>query len=285
MVYLLLFFIGLCLGSFVNALVWRIFKQEELKEQKPKDIGKRLRDMSILHGRSVCPHCNHKLASKDLIPVFSWITLSGKCRYCNKRISWQYPLVELVVAVLAVVSYYFWPHAHHSWTTLDAVTFANWLLLLTGLTALAVYDFRWRLLPDRIVFPLIALGVVFTLLLVWGPESWTYAVVAAEAAFIISGLFFALFQMSKGMWIGGGDVKLGVLLGLLAAGVLPAFLLLFLASFLGTLYSLILMATGGMKPSRGMQIPFGPFLIAATFITVLFAQDILSWYSDFILGL
>src|SRR4051794_11351319 len=99
-VYAILLFLGLCFGSFINALVWRVHEQEK---------GKKTRNLSILHGRSQCPHCGHELAAKDLIPVISWLLLKGKCRYCGQPISRQYPAVEATTSGWFLLSYYFWP--------------------------------------------------------------------------------------------------------------------------------------------------------------------------------
>src|SRR5438105_4077844 len=84
--------LGLAFGSFINALVWRIHEKKDWVRQ-----------------RSQCPHCGHKLAAKDLVPVISWLALRGRCRYCGKPISLQYPLVELAMAAVFISSYYFWP--------------------------------------------------------------------------------------------------------------------------------------------------------------------------------
>src|SRR5690348_8244818 len=115
MIVLLLGALGLGLGSFVNALVWRLHEQElaeeEPKHKRAKGKARQLsaKELSIVSGRSMCPDCHHELAPQDLIPVLSWLWLRGKCRYCSKPISWQYPLVELVTAALFIVSYLSWP--------------------------------------------------------------------------------------------------------------------------------------------------------------------------------
>src|SRR3989344_6490262 len=130
MIVAILIVLGLAFGSFVNALVWRLHEQEERaksKEQrrkkgKAKNTAKlsshtsvlSSKDLSILKGRSMCPSCKHGLAAKDLVPVLSWLTLRGKCRYCHKPISIQYPLVELITATLFVISYLLWPDVAHA---------------------------------------------------------------------------------------------------------------------------------------------------------------------------
>src|SRR6266542_3435082 len=218
MIVVLLIVGGLVFGSFVNALVWRLHsKRDWVKE------------------RSECPHCHHQLAAKDLVPVLSWLSLNGKCRYCSKPIP-DSPLVELVLPLLFVLSYYVWPQPL---TGVGLFVFVLWLIFLVGFVALAVYDLKWFLLPDVIVFPLMALAAIQVLgvWVIFG-GSWRDVVSSILGALAISGLFFALFEISKGKWIGFGDVKLGVVLGLLAGGPVQAFVLLFVASLLGVLFSL-----------------------------------------------
>jgi len=195
-------------------------------------------------------------------------------------------LVEIILPVVLVVSYIAWPYVglDNLWSNTEIAAFGGWILLATGLLALAVYDLRWYLLPDKIVFPLTALGMVFVGLLVASYGDWDIARDAALGALVIFSIFYVLFQVSGGKWIGGGDVKLAVLLGILAGGFLEALLLLFIASVLGSIYGVAFSIIGGQKMSRKLRIPFGPFLIIAAFIVVLFGTDIVNWYSDLILS-
>lgn len=279
MVIAILIILGLCLGSFVNALTWRLHEQSNTKDKK------KLHELSISKGRSQCSNCGHKLAAKDLVPLLSWLSLRGKCRYCHKPIQ-DNPLVEIILPVVLVVSYIAWPYVglDNLWSNTEIAAFGGWILLATGLLALAVYDLRWYLLPDKIVFPLTALGMVFVGLLVASYGDWDIARDAALGALVIFSIFYVLFQVSGGKWIGGGDVKLAVLLGILAGGFLEALLLLFIASVLGSIYGVAFSIIGGQKMSRKLRIPFGPFLIIAAFIVVLFGTDIVNWYSDLILS-
>lgn len=253
--------LGLILGSFVNALVWRMHEGRDW-----------------VNDRSECPHCEHKLGPLDLIPVLSWVMLRGKCRYCHKKIE-DSPLVELTLPALFVASYCFW--------TLDLtgsslVAFIFWLAFLVGFVALATYDLRWYLLPNKMVFPLVALAVVQVITLAVLDGNWHIILGAAGGASVISGIFYLIFQLSNGTWIGGGDVKLGIVLGLLSGGVIESFLLLFAASVLGMLVSLPLILQG--KASRKTQLPFGPLLIAGLIIVKLFGVAILGWYTGLIYG-
>lgn len=269
MIIAILVVLGLCFGSFVNALVWRLRQQETVK-------GKSLKQLSILNGRSMCPECRHELSVKDLIPVLSWLSLKGKCRYCGKPISPQYPLVELATVVLFVVSYLWWPVPLGGAQT---AILALWLALLVGLLALLVYDIRWSLLPDRIVYPLAGLAVVQMIIAVAANNRPPLALGnEALAVAIGGGIFYILFQASEGKWIGGGDVKLGWLLGLIVGTPGRSILLIFIASLAGSLVSLPLLASHRLK--RSSVIPFGPFLIIAAIIVQLFGHTILHWYQS-----
>jgi leader peptidase (prepilin peptidase) / N-methyltransferase len=224
----------------------------------------------------MCPHCKHTLAWYDLLPVLSWLSLKGKCRYCKKPISSQYPLVELITAGLFVASYIWWPH---ELDTSGSWLLAVWLTSLVALVALVVYDIRWMLLPNKIVFPLLGLagvGVIGEAVLSSSPLQVLGMSFAGLA--VAGGIFYVLFQVSAGKWIGGGDVKLGFALGLLLGDPALAFLMLFMASILGLIYSLPGVIFKGSKLSK--QIPFGPFLIVATIIVNLFGHALLDWYTS-----
>jgi leader peptidase (prepilin peptidase) / N-methyltransferase len=273
MVYLLLGALGLAWGSFVNAFVWRLHVQN-LKTAKEKR-----KELSIINGRSMCPECKHTLAAIDLIPVLSWLLLRGKCRYCKNPISIQYPLVELLTAVLFVVSYIIWPYGFEAE---GMVLFGAWLVLLVGLIALVVYDIRWMLLPNKVVYPLFVFWAAVVLLRIFVYQSGIELLWGALTGLLIcGGLFWILFQISDGKWIGGGDVKLGFLLGLVVAGAMPAFSVIFLASLLGTIWVLpfLLNKKLGIKA----QVPFGPFLIAATIIIFLIGDRLLGALTGYFL--
>lgn len=273
MVIVILLIVGLSFGSFVNALVWRLREQEELQNKKAvKNKKARLQELSILRGRSMCPHCRHELAAKDLVPVLSWIGLRGRCRYCHHKID-DSPAVELATAALFVLSYIYWPSQLHG---LGLMQFCFFLAFLVGFVALAVYDVRWYLLPDKIVFPLVGLAAAELLAtLVFFHGGWAAVTSAVWGVIIASGWFWVLYQVSDGSWIGGGDVKLGLVLGLLLGGPLRSLFLLFIASLLGTAVSVPLLATG--KANRKSLIPFGPFLLAAAVIIILFGSSFVGW--------
>lgn len=264
MIIAILIVVGLCLGSFVNALVWRVHGK--------LPIGK---------DRSMCPKCRHKLAPSDLVPVLSWVFLRGKCRYCGKSISVQYPLVELAMAGLSVASYVWWPNAFDA---AQWVVFVLWIGLLTGLLALLVYDLRWLTLPNRIIYPLYLIALAQAVITAATADHVFTAVVNDVLAIAVGGgVFYVLFQASKGKWIGGGDVRLGWLLGLVVGTPGRAVMFIFFGSLLGSLASVPLLMSGRLK--RSSNIPFGPFLIAGAMITVLFGAGISHWYRHTLLGL
>ncbi len=270
MIIFALIVLGLTLGSFVNALAWRLHESYSVKRKA--DSVKRL---SIFYGRSMCPDCRHKLAAKDLMPVFSWLWLRGKCRYCHKPISLQYPLVELMAAGLFVFSYIYWPLTLRGAGLLQ---FIIWLAFISGFLAMVVTDLRWFWLPDKIIYPLIALAVAQLIAVSVWDKAPGQLLGALWGVLILAGGFYFLFMVSKGQWIGGGDVKLGALLGLIVGGPLMSLLLLLVASSAGTLTTLPFIATG--KAKANARIPFCPFLMVATIVVRLFGAQIVHWYKN-----
>ncbi len=257
MIVLILVIFGLALGSFINALVWRLKTKRNWVSE-----------------RSVCPHCKHVLAAKDLIPVVSWLTLGGKCRYCKKPISAQYPAIELLTTVLFVCSYLFWPYT--LMTVAGVAALVVWLLCLIILVALLVYDLKWMLLPNSLVAVLTVFAVVFTILRAASSDGVVGLVQSFVSGITFFAIFWTLFTVSKGKWIGGGDVKLALPLGLLAGGIAEVFLIIFLASLIGTLYVLPSLVRGKVKVKT--KLPFGPLLIIATVVVVLFGGPVINWY-------
>ena len=268
MIIFVLVLLGLCFGSFVNALVWRLHQQSLPNSRQPKKV-----DLSIMHGRSVCPNCQHQLRALDLIPVLSWLGLRGRCRYCHRPISWQYPVVELATALLFVASYIWWPV---DFKAMGIAQFVVWLIMLVGFMALVVYDLRWMLLPSRLIWPLGALALLQVVVLSINYHDVSYLLGGLWGVLCLGGLFYALYQFPGRQLIGGGDVRLGVVLGLLVGGPLRALLLLFLASLVGSAFSLPMLASGRKALSR--KVPFGPFLIIATVLVYLFGAGLISWY-------
>jgi prepilin signal peptidase PulO-like enzyme (type II secretory pathway) len=274
MIVVALAVVGFSLGSFINALVYRLRWQETHPKKSQK--------YSIAKGRSICPRCKQVLQPRDLIPLLSWIFLRGKCRYCRAPISAQYPLVEASTAVLFVLSYAFWPAFQGArLENADIISFIVWLGILTGLIALAVYDIRWMILPNKIIFPLLVLAIGNVLIQSILSTDYHMITVAAAGAAVGGGIFYGLFQISGGKWIGGGDVKLGFLLGITVGGPILAFLMLFIASLLGSIFSIPLILKSRLG-SRS-KIAFGPFLIVSTIITSLWGEKIIDLYNNLLM--
>lgn len=256
MLIILLAILGLIFGSFINALVWRLHEKR-----------------SIVNGRSMCVHCHHQLAWFDLIPVISWLSLGGQCRYCKKVISWQYPLVELTTSALFALSFLSWPRVLDG--PYEQAYFELWLITLVILITLAVYDLRWLSLPDKLNWPFVLTGVLSMVIL--SVISSTSVTEHLSAVIIAWGFFALLYYGSKGKWLGGGDVKyalgMGAWLGYpqVIVGLLMAFYSASLVIIPLLLFKIV---------HRKQPIPFGPFLILGTIIAMLYGQDLVDWYQQ-----
>jgi len=238
------FIFGLIVGSFLNCVIYRL----ETKE-------------SFLKGRSYCPRCKHILSWKDLVPIFSFLLLKGKCRYCQKPISLQYPLVEFFTGILFVFTFYQFLSTNPS----------NLLILLCQLSVVSclivvfVFDLKHYLIPDQIIYPAIFFSLFCQPFKIWN-----------LALGILPSLFFLMIILiSKETWMGWGDFKLAILMGIFLGWpkILTA---LFFAFFSGALIGLVLIAL--KKKKLKSQIPFGPFLVAGTFFAFFFGQEMFSFY-------
>ena len=271
MVYLIItFVIGLIIGSFLNCLVWRLHKKQTIM------------------GRSYCPECKHQLAWYDNIPLLSYLFLRGKCRYCQKRIFWQYPAVELVTGILfALAFYYNFQFEISNYNLLSTfnfqlsalLTLARDWFLISVMVVIFIYDLRWYLILDVVTLPAAVIILILNLTIsylqtnqCWQCIEWSNLLISG----IIGGSFFlAQFVVSKGRWIGGGDIRLGLLMGL-ALGWPNILVALFIAYILGAVVGLGLMAAG--QKQWGSKLPFGVFLASASIITLLWGDKILAWY-------
>jgi len=283
-IYIALVLFGLCLGSFAGATVWRLRARQLRQDKKVGEFVdakeyarlKKLTKHSLTKDRSVCLHCGYELRWYDLIPLVSWLSLGGKCRQCRKRIGYLEPLIELGTALYFVASYAFWPFLLDSPIAIAGLVI--WLIAGVVFAILFAYDAKWYLLPDSMNFLLIAVGiasVVQTALATGDVLPVTLNALAAVG--IMAGIYFVLYVVSKGRWIGFGDIKLGVGLGLLLGDWTFALLALFLANLIGCLVIIPLMVAKKVK--RTSTIPFGPLLIVGTIIAQLFGAAILGWYT------
>lgn len=243
-ILLLLFFIyGLVFGSFFNVVGLRIPKGE-----------------SIVRPPSHCTVCDRKLTVKDLVPVFSFIFLKGKCRGCGTKIHWVYPVMELLTGLLFAFAYYY---LGFSMELVVALLFISLLVIIT------VSDIAYMLIPDKILLffliPLIILRVFEPL------SPWWDSIVGAVVGF---GVLFLIAVVSKG-GMGGGDIKLFFLIGLVL-GWIPTLLTLFLASIIGTVIGIITLRRS--KQGRKTPIPFGPSIAIAAIMSYFYGELLVDWY-------
>jgi leader peptidase (prepilin peptidase)/N-methyltransferase len=275
--------LGLMMGSFAGATVWRLRARQLLEDKAAGEkVDKKeyealvpLTKHTIANDRSQCLHCGHVLKWYDLVPLVSWMSTGGKCRYCHEKIGWFEPLIEIGTAILFVVSFTLWPHPLAD--TLAVFHFLLWLVASVMLVILFAYDLKWYILPNRIVFPLIAVSGLMALLAVLQMHDTAMAILnLCLAVGILSGLYFLLWVLSKGAWIGFGDVKLGLALALLLGQWQLAFIALFAANLIGCLIVLPGMFSG--KISRRTRVPFGPLLILGAITAMLWGQAIVQWY-------
>jgi leader peptidase (prepilin peptidase) / N-methyltransferase len=263
--------LGLLVGSFLNVVILRLpARMAAAWRQEARDVLELQADATplppgIVREPSHCPHCKHPLSALDNIPLFGWLLLRGRCRYCQSKISIQYPLVELLSGVLsAVIVWKFGP----SWAALAGLALTWTLIALSGI------DFRTQLLPDQLTFPLLWLGLLLSLLpmFVTAPAS----ILAAAIGYLSLWSVYWVFKLLTGKeGMGHGDFKL---LAALGAWMGPVALLpiILLSSLIGALVGGTLIAL--RKHEREIPMPFGPFIAAAGWVWFVAGADLLQGY-------
>lgn len=263
------FIFGLAIGSFLNVVINRTESGEDVVSEP-----------------SHCPKCRKKLHWYELVPLFSFAVQRGKCRGCGQRISLQYPLVELSTGVFFALSYSAL-FSSPSGFGVDFLTLFGlvWRLAAVGFFIIIfVYDFKTYIIPNQFIYPAIGLAFIYNSVIHFlRPCDFSLACpvwnnfFAAALGFCF---FFLLIALSRGRWMGGGDAKLAIFMGLVLGwpGILAA---LFLAFFAGSVVGLALVATR-QKEMRG-EIPFGPFLAGASLAVMFFGERLIDWYLN-ILG-
>ena len=266
------FIFGLILGSFLNVVVYRY------------NTG-----MSIKRGRSKCFSCGRELSAVDLIPVFSFIFFRGRCRTCKSKISWQYPLVEILTACLLTGIVY-----------VNMMVVSNWqialdIIIAALLICIGVYDLRHKIIPDGLVYTAAAIALVKTVvLLLLHPGVDTSVVLSLLAGPIVALPFGLLWLVSGGRWMGLGDAKLALVIGWML-GLSEGFTAIVYSFWVGTVVILACLVFGEaieafsskknalgiqlfrgrtgaalkkMFPNFGLrsEIPFGPFMIIGLYI-------------------
>lgn len=239
MIVFLAFLLGICFGSFFNVVIDRIPRSE-----------------SIVKGRSHCDFCGHTLQVYDLIPLFSWGFLRGKCRYCHRWIGWKYPLLELTTGILFILI--FWQFMYTPLQLLLTLVVASILLILF------FSDLWYGILPDVVLIPLIVATSLYTFFF---SNDFIGHINAAFGAFV---LFLAIYLLTRGKGMGMGDVKYVFFMGIFL-GWPNIFVGLYLAFLTGAVASLILILWG-KKSFKKSTIPFGPFLILGTTLALLWGN-------------
>ena len=254
-----IFILGLIIGSFINCLVWRLYKEE------------------TVWGRSYCPKCRQQIAWYDNIPVLSFLLLKGKCRHCQQRISGQYPIVELLLGILFVLAYgkiFGWQLVFVN----DQLTWAaasGWLLIkiwlaIVIMAMIFIYDARWYLVSTSLI---IVAAILFLILDIFiGLNLFNLLI-----ALIIGIGFFGLqYLLTRGRGLGEGDIWIGGLMAIIfpEAGLLLT--ALFLSYMIGGVAGVILLI--GQKKGLKSKLPLGIFLALGTILTLFFGQNILVWY-------
>ena len=232
---------GIIIGSFLNVCIYRIPKNE-----------------SIVTDRSHCMTCGHKLKWYDLVPLVSYLTLGGKCRYCKTKISKQYPVIEftngVLYGILVVVN----------GSNISTILFC---LCSSALLALSVID--WRTFEIPIAFN-IFIGILGIIRLLTDLEHWYVYIIGF---FAVSGFLYLLFLITKGRGIGGGDIKLMAAAGLLI-GWKNIILALGIGCVLGSIIHIILMKV----QNKERVLAFGPYLSLGIYIAMLYGNQIIEWY-------
>lgn len=242
--YMITFFIfGTVFGSFFNVVGLRVPKKE-----------------SFHRSRSYCPSCKKTLQFYELIPIISYVLQRGKCRNCQQSISPIYPVIELATGILFVLAYV---QLGFTWELITA------LLLTSLLMIIFVSDIKYMLIPNKVLLFFLPFLIVMRIVVPLNP--WYDAIVGAVIAFVLLAI---IIIVSKG-GMGAGDMKLFGILGIVL-GLWKVLLTFFLAALFGAVIGGAFMLFNKVK--RKQPIPFGPFIVLATFITYYWGDNIIDWY-------
>ena len=252
--YLVLFLFGLAVGSFLNVVIYRLRKSD-----------------SPLRGRSYCDQCKKPIAWFDNIPLLSFILLKGKCRRCKRKIPIEYPLTELLVGIEFVWVYWLLTVNFKFFGTWEGfyslALLIYWLILFSGSLAIIIFDLKYLVIPDEVLYPLIGAALLRL------PFSHQWSVIPVALA---SGAFlYSLYLITKKKGMGEGDIRLGLLMGLVLGW--PQIIIAYFVAFLtGALWGVILIIARGK--SLKTKVAFGPFLLLGMMIAKLFGWPIWQWY-------
>ncbi len=258
--------LGAVIGSFLSVVIYRIRHDKK----------------GIVFSHSVCTSCKKKIKWHHLIPILSWIFLRGKCAYCNKKISAHYFILELATGLLFMSVFLHFNFLTKAPSLVDPTLIIygiNWhafavfiymLIIISLLMAIFFYDLLYQEIPDNFSIPAILIAIVGGL--VFANPSLISMTIGGIGIFIF---FLLQFVISRGTWIGGGDLRLGLFTGIFLGWEL-GLLAIILSYIIGAIFSLFLMARG--KVNRKTAIAFGPFMIMGILIALFYGEEILNWY-------
>jgi leader peptidase (prepilin peptidase) / N-methyltransferase len=253
--YIFLFILGTIIGSFINALNYRLYHNKKIHK-----------------GRSACPSCQHVLSWLDLFPIISFCLLRGRCRYCRERIPLNYLLVEISAGLLIPLIWFF------SNTFIGAFFYSFFFLIFL---AIAWFDLEHYLIPDKLLMLSMIMTFVF---LIWQDtaiSNWSESLLLSGffSGIVAFLFFFLIYTLTRGRGMGFGDVKLSFVMGLVL-GWPNIIVAVFLSFFIGAIIGLAMVASQKRKIKDA--VPFGPFLVLGTLIAALWGTEIISWYFSFI---
>ena len=247
----LIFILGLIVGSFSNVCIYRIPRNE-----------------SIIFPASHCPKCRSNISPKDNIPLLSYILLKGRCRNCKSKISIQYPIVEFLTGFIYLIIYLIYGLSIQS---------LIYIILSSALIIIAFIDLNEQIVPDVISLPGIVIGFILSFFVPYiSFINSALGVVVGGGIILIIGMAGSVIFKKEAM--GGGDVKLAAMIGAFL-GWRYIIISLFLGFFIGALAGIFLIMS--KIKSREDTVPFGPFIVLGSFITLLWGEKIISWYIGF----
>lgn len=254
---LLSFILGSLIGSFLNVVILRLPRQQSLG------------------GRSYCPNCKNILKNRDLIPVVSFLNLLGKCRFCKSKISPRYFIIELITGAMFAFGFYFLSPEEIA----GVLSLVKAWIFIAVLICVFVIDLEHFLILDKVILPPIVVFLVLNLFLdleantLWVWNGHFFGGILAAGLSSLS--FFCLWYFSKGKWMGFGDVKYMLFLGV-SLGWVGVWVAWFLAFLLGAVYGVFVLFLS--KASLKTRVPFGTFLSLAAFIAFFWGEKLFTWY-------
>lgn len=245
-IYGLIFIMGLVMGSFCNAWAWRLANNEQISK-----------------GRSHCPRCNHVLGVLDLVPLFSYIALGGKCRYCKAKISPRYPLAEMILGIGFVSSLY-----NFGLMNMDLAIL--WMIVLSLLLTLSLVDMEIFEIPNRLIVGLVIVFMVYGIY----KMDWIMIKDGILASIVLAIALFSVIliadKIMKRESMGGGDIKLLIVLGLYF-GLSKSLLLIIVSCIIGIIFAMV-------AKKKDKVFAFGPSIALGAFGVMIFGDEIIKWY-------